>query len=173
MKEIVPLGERLAPDTIAKLERAAQHRFATAEILRTKKRRLAALYLYGYSAEICLSAAYYRSSGLPGNTAIDRDTRQRRMAQARQLRTASGEPLMNSAPHPLVGWARFLQWQRILRGGLTRQDERRLREAINKATLIYNYWRPELRYKTVEVPDRPLQEVQRAAKWLLDNQKQL
>jgi hypothetical protein len=47
MKEIVPLGERLAPDTIAKLERAAQHRFVTAEILRTKKRRLAALYLYG------------------------------------------------------------------------------------------------------------------------------
>jgi hypothetical protein len=60
-----------------------------------------------------------------------------------------------------------------LRGGLTAQDERRLREAVNKATLIYRYWRPELRYKTVEVPEPPLQEVQRAAKWLLDNQKQL
>ena len=173
MKEVVHLGARLAPDTIAKLERAAQHRFATAEILQTKKRRLEALYLYGYSAEICLSAAYYRRSGLPANTAIDRDTRQRRMAQARQLRTATGEPLMNSDPHPLVGWARFLQWERTLRGGLTQNDERRLREAINKATLIYTYWRPELRYKTVEVPDQPLQEVRRAAQWLLDNQKQL
>jgi hypothetical protein len=173
MKEIVALGERLAPDTIAKLERAAQHRFITAEILRTKKRRLAALYLYGYSAEICLCAAYYRSSGLPANTAIDRDTRRRRMAQARQLRTASGEPLMNSDPHPLVGWARFLQWQRTLRGGLTEQDERHLREAINKATLIYQYWRPELRYKTVEIAEQLLQEVRRATQWLVENQKQL
>jgi hypothetical protein len=173
MKDPVPLAERLSPDTIAKLERAAQHRFATAEILRNQERRLAALYMYGYCAEICLSAAYYRSSGLSRHTPIDRDTRQRRMAQARQLRTAGGEPLMNSDPHPIVGWARFLEWQRLLAGDLTQQDEQRLREGINKATLIYGYWRPELRYKTIEITDRQLQEVQRAAKWLIDNQEQL
>jgi hypothetical protein len=173
MKDSVPLGERLSPDTIAKLERAAQHRFASAEILRSRERRLAALYLYGYSAEICLSVAYYRSAGFSRHAPINRETRQRRMAQARQLRTASGEPLMNSDPHPIVGWARFLERQRLLLGDLRQQDQQRLREAINKATLIYSYWRPELRYKTTEITDRQLQEVQRAAKWLIDKLEQL
>src|SRR4051812_7371020 len=107
MKEQVPLAERLAPDTIARLERAAANRFATAELLRKEDRRLAALYFYGYSVEMCLSAAYRRSAGFGANTPIDRDTRQRRMTQARQLRTLAGDFLMNGDPHPLVGWARF------------------------------------------------------------------
>ncbi len=64
-------GERLSPDTIVKLERAAQHRFRTAEILAGQGRPLAALYMYGYSAEICLSAAYYRSAGFSPNATID------------------------------------------------------------------------------------------------------
>ncbi len=173
MKDIVTLGERLSPDTIARLERAAEHRFETAEILRINRRRLAALYMYGYSAEICLSAAYYRSAGFPRHATIDRDTRQRRLAQARQLRTERDEPLMNSDPHPLVGWARFLERQRLLAGGLSQQAEQRLREAINKAALIYSYWRPELRYKITEITDRQLQEVRQAVRWLVENQEQL
>jgi hypothetical protein len=172
MKDLLPLGERLASDTVAKLQRAAQQRFTTAEYLRTK-RRLAALYLYGYTAEICLSAAYYRAAGFRPNTPIDRDTRQRRMAQARQLRDPAREPLMNSDPHPLVGWARFLEWQRLTSGDLPAEDAQRLREAINKARIIYQYWRPELRYKTVEVPEKQLEEVRRAARWLVDNQERL
>jgi hypothetical protein len=95
------------------------------------------------------------------------------MAQARQLRTAWNEPLMNSDPHPLVGWARFLQRQRLLSGEMSAQDEQRLREVVNKATLIYSYWRPELRYKTTEITERQLQEVQKAAQWLAKHQEQL
>jgi hypothetical protein len=172
MRNIPPLAERLAPDTVTSLERAAQQRFATAEYLRTK-RRLAALYLYGYSAEICLAAAYYRSAGFHPNQAIDRDMRQRRMAQARQVRTSAGEPLMTGDPHPLIGWARFLQWHRSASGDLTETDAQRLREAINKAVVIYNHWRPELRYKTLEITDKQLDEVRRAAKWLIDNRERL
>ena len=95
------------------------------------------------------------------------------MAQARQMHLSNGEPLMNSDPHPLVGWAHFLKQQRQLVGGLSPQDEQRLREAVNKAVLIYNHWRPELRYKITDVDERHLRDVQRAAKWLIDNQAQL
>lgn len=172
MKDTAPLAERLSPDTIARLERAAQHRFTTAELLRNE-RRLAALYLYGFSAEMCLTAAYFRSAGFSPHTPIDRDTRRRRMAQARQLLTAAGEPLMNGDPHPLVGWARFLEWQRLLAGCLTQQERQQLKETINKATLLYNYWRPELRYKTIEIADGQLQIVRQATRWLLDSQGQL
>jgi len=109
---IIPLAERLSLDTIARLVRAADQRFSTAEVLSRIPKRLAALYLYGYCAEIWISAAYYRSAGFRPNEPISRDTRHRRMAQARQLRLDSGVFLMDSDPHPLIGWARFLQWQR-------------------------------------------------------------
>jgi hypothetical protein len=172
VRDILPLAERLAPDTVTRLERAALQRFTTAEVLRAK-RPLAALYLYGYAAEICLAAAYFRCAGFPSHAPIDRDTRRRRMAQARQLRTFAGEPLMTSDPHPLVGWARFLEWQRLASGDLPAEDSQRLREAIHKAISIYNYWRPELRYKTLDIADEQLDEVRRAAKWLIDNRARL
>jgi len=131
------------------------------------------MYFYGYSAEMWLSAAYYRSAGFRPHDPIDRDTRHRRMVQARQLRTVSGEFVMNSDPHPLVGWARFLEWQRSASGVLALADTQRLREAINKAIKIYNYWRPELRYEVVEIADAQLTVVREAATWLKDNRDKL
>jgi hypothetical protein len=154
--------------------RAAEARYNSAMILARNDRRLAALYFYGYSVEMCLSAAYYRSAGFNPNVPIARDVLQRRMAQARQLRTARGEPLMNSDPHPLVGWARFLEWQQIATYvELAVQRSQRLREAINKAAKIYDYWRPDLRYKTIDVDSRALTEVHRAASWFLENRERL
>lgn len=172
MSDIPPLAERIAPDTIASLERAAQQRFATAELLRTK-RRLAALYFYGYSAEICLSAAVFRRKGFPPQRSIDRATLRELMKQARETRTASGEFLMSSDSHPLVGWARVLQWNRSAAGTLSTDDAQRLREAVRKAITIYRHWRPELRYKTLDVRETHLDEVRRAAKWLIDNRARL
>jgi hypothetical protein len=169
MRDVLPLAERLSPDTVTRLERAGHQRFTSAEVLRTQKRGLAALYFYGYSAEMWLSAAYYRSAGFKPYEHIDRDTRHRRMVQARQLRLPSGDSLMNGDPHPLIGWARFLEWQRSASGALAHTDAQRLKEAINKAIEIYKYWRPELRYKVVEITDDQLTVVRRAATWLKDN----
>jgi hypothetical protein len=170
MRDILPFAERLSPDTVTRLERAAHQRFASAEVLRTQSRHLAALYFYGYSAEMWLSAAYFRSAGFGPHEPIDRDTRHRRMVQARQLRLDSGGLVMNSDPHPLVGWARFLEWQRSASGALAPADAQRLKEAVNKAIEIYNYWRPELRYKVVEITEPQLKVVRSAATWLKENQ---
>ncbi len=117
MRDVLPFADRLPPDTVARLKKAALQRFESAELLRIHKRRLAALYFYGFSAEMWLCSAYYRSAGFGLQVQIDRDTRQRRMAQARLLRLPSGAPLMNSDPHPIVGWARFLEWQRSASAG--------------------------------------------------------
>ena len=173
MRDVLPFAERLSPDTVTRLERAAHQRFTSAEVLRTQARRLAALYFYGYSAEMWLSAAYFRSAGFGLHEPIDRDTRHRRMVQARQLRLDSGAFLMNSDPHPLVGWARFLEWQKSASGALAAADAQRLKEAVNKAVEIYNYWRPELRYKVVEITEPQLQVVRSAAIWLKENQAKL
>ena len=72
---------------------------------------------------------------------------------------------MNGDPHPLVGWARFLQWQRLASSDLTQQDVQRLNEAIHEAERVYKHWRPELRYKLTDVAQSQFDQVRRAAKW--------
>ena len=91
MSEVAGLGAHLAPDTINRLLSAACQRFASALVLADNGRRLASLYLYGYVAEQCLAAAYFRSVGHPPNAPIDADTRKRRMFLARQLGVMSNE----------------------------------------------------------------------------------
>ena len=174
MSHVKSLVDHLSPDSIHRLERVARRRYDDAvKLLSHPRHHLAAIYLFGYCVEMCLSAAYYRCAGFHANTPIDRDTRQRRMAQARQLRTPAGQPLMNSDPHPLVGWARFLNWRRSASVGLTAQETQRLHEAIKKAELVYKHWRPELRYKIADVMLEQLGEVRKATFWFIEQLGQL
>ncbi|HEV2970847.1 MAG TPA: hypothetical protein VGY55_12825 [Pirellulales bacterium] len=168
MSRVIPLADHLAPDTIMKLECAAKMRFDDAQKLNSQGHLLAAVYLFGYSVEMYLTAAYFRSSGFSSNSPIDRDIRRRRMAQARQITVTSGQQLMNADPHPLVGWARFLEWQRLARGNLAPNESRRLKEAIVNAELVYKHWRPELRYKVTNVSPNQLAEVRTAATWFVE-----
>jgi hypothetical protein len=167
MVEQSGLAAHLAPNTVRQLEQAAQKRLEEAECLKTQNRWLAALYLYGYSVEMCLTAAYFRGAGFGLRQPIDDDVRRRRMAQARQLRHLDGEPLMNSEPHPLPGWARLLEWQRLTRGRLKPREVNRLREAVRKAECVYMHWRPELRYKVANVRLEQLDDVQRCVHWFI------
>ena len=80
---------------------------------------------------------------------------------------------MNGDPHPLVGWARFLEWQRSASGALAAAGAQRLKEAVNKSIEIYNYWRPELRYKVVDITEAQLTVVRGAATWFKDNHGKL
>jgi len=173
MSRVNPLADHLAPDSIKRLQRAAEQRIEDAHRLMEEKRFLAALYFFGYSVEMVLSAAYYRSAGFSPNMPIDRDTRQRRMAYARLLRTPDGQPLMESDPHPLVGWARFLEWQRSASEELTSREVQLLKESIRSAERAYKHWRPELRYKTTQVTPGQVEEVQKAASWFMQHQDEL
>lgn len=168
MVVVSSLVARLAPNTVRRLERAAEKRFQEGECLKRQNRFLGALYLYGYSVEMCLAAAYFRSAGFGPNEIIDSETRRRRMAQARQLQHLDGQPLMSSDPHPLDGWARFLEWHRRLRA-LPVREAQRLREAVRKARKVYRHWRPELRYKTIDVAANQFDEVRQCVCWFIDH----
>jgi hypothetical protein len=157
----------LAPNTVRQLETAAEKRYEEGDCLKRQNRFLAALYSYGYSVEMCLAAAYFRSAGFNSNQTIDDDTRRRRMAQARQL------DLMSNDPHPLDGWARFLQWQRGESATTPPQDQSKLREAVRKATIVYKHWRPELRYKVTSVATNQLDEVRECVRWFIEQRGRL
>jgi hypothetical protein len=170
---VFPLAEHLAPDSIRSLEQAAEHRVKEATSLSASGRSLAALYFLGYAVEMCLSAAFFRSVEFALNAPIDRETRKRRMTHARQLHSPEGEPLMSGDPHPIVGWARYLEWQRTLSGRLEKDERERLREAISRAKMVYRHWRPELRYKLTDVRLAQLAEVRRGTEWFLQNRGKL
>ncbi len=59
MGQVNPLADRLAPDTINHLKRAAEQRIEDAGRLMEQKRYLAALHFFGYSVEMSSCAAYY------------------------------------------------------------------------------------------------------------------
>lgn len=169
MKQIPDLAAHIAPDNIRQLERSAQQRLDEAACLSANGWALAALYLLGYSVEMCLAAAYFRSAGFDPALPIDRETRKRRMAHARTIQTETGQPLMSGDPHPIVGCARYLRWHRQLSGKLSTQDQKTLTEAVRRAEIVYRHWRPELRYKTTQVQAAQLAEVRLAAEWFNQN----
>ena len=173
MLNILGLASHFSPDTINRLEEAALRRYEEGTSLRERKRFLCAVYLYGFSVEMCLAAAYFRSYGLAPNSPIDRETRQRQMRYGRTLRDANNEPLMDADPHPLVGWARMLQWRRSLSSPLTPVQTSRLREALTKAGTVYKHWRPQLRYKTKDVLPAQLEEVRKCVAWFIANRGSL
>jgi hypothetical protein len=158
------LIDRLAPDSIVRLQRAARMRFEEAGTLQGKH-ALAAVYWYGYTVEMCLAAAYFRGAGIAPNSEIDPATRDRHMKGARK------KGLMGPDPHPLPGWANLLRGQSL--GNVDQKRNRLLDEAVRRAQAVYRHWRPELRYKVVDVKLEWLDEVRQAAKWFVDNQSQL
>lgn len=171
-KSVPPLVGHLAPDTVPRLERAAGGRYDDGVVCVREKRPLCAVYLFGHSVEMCLTAAYFRAAGFGANTPIDRDTRMRRMKFARNELWHDGEPLMSSDPHPLVGWARLLAWQRSL-SKQSAKDRRLLDDVIANAQAVYKHWRPELRYKITDVKADQLGEVLKASTWFVEQRGRL
>jgi hypothetical protein len=160
-KHIPPLAGNLAPDTVNRLERASEMRLEDAQKLLRAKRHLSALYFAGFSVEMCLGAAYFRAAGFAPNAPISQETRKREMTKARQ------NGLMDGDAHPIVGWARLLEWKR-LPAKPTPQEIGRMKDAIRKAEIVYKHWRPELRYKTMTVTAEQLGEVMRACQWFFE-----
>lgn len=168
MVDIPSLAVHLAPNTIRRLEQAAERRYEEGECLKKQNRLLGALYLYGYSVEMCLAAAYFRSAGLSVNDIVGEEMRREKMKKARnQPHPVDGKPLMDNDPHPLTGWARFLQWHRESSDCLATATRKRLQEAVRKAEQVYKHWRPELRYKLTDVSIDQLNEVRFCVHWFI------
>lgn len=120
MPHVPSLAAHLAPDTILRLEQAAERRYGEGECLRQQNLLLAAVYLYGYSVEMCLTAAYFRNAGFRSTDIIGRAVREEHMKEAQKARHPDGRPLMTTDPHPLVGWARLLESRRGSHGAGTK-----------------------------------------------------
>lgn len=166
---------RIGPDTLRKLEAAAIRRYAEADTLRTDE-RLGAIYLFGYTVEIRLKAAYYRLTGVSPN----QDLSQRVPGQPSSPRQVAEDTirvllsLSGRAPvgHHLTGWARLLIDKRRshILGALPTAVEQALWTHTQNAAL---FWRETLRYHANRPYDWELNAVAGAARWLKRNYRRL
>jgi hypothetical protein len=160
-----PLYDR-AHDSIVEFERAAAMRYREASLLDRRSYKLAGIYLFGYSIEMRVKAAYFQNSGFVGKqriTAADRDTA-RAMWQVLGLVTRPGA-------HDVLGWAQMAVAARATTSmtayGLLGQ------EVVNRATRVAQVWSEILRYRTAAPLRREWIEIRAIAGWFQANYHRL
>lgn len=169
------LLRRAGVDTLGKLEAAASRRFREANVLNAKGEKLGAIYLYGYSVEIRLKAAYYRTIGLVPATIIDPNLHRKpaeNLINALPLLPRHKTPPGPAAGHHVVGWARILEQGRLLPGRIP-MDAPIVAKVKEHADNVFDCWAEFLRYRSNKPYDRELEAVVAAAKWFNANYQRL
>ena len=159
------LAEQLGPDTIARFVKAAPMRLEEGDVL-SAAHPLASIYICGYAAEMIIKAAYFKNLGYGALAEIDRDTRNRAIAVA-QLRGFLG-----GDPHDILGWARFLVWDKGNLHGPA-YHPKFSSQLVVMAALVHENWRPQMRYRYATPPAATVRVVRNAAGWLVDNYARL
>ena len=147
--------------TVVALRAAAGARYREASQLEVAGRRLAAIYLFGYAAEMLLKAAYFRLAGwLP--------TVQITVGHMNAAKTQATGTYGLSWPgnlHDLPGWSRLLIHERGVRGAAFPFAFRnQLQARVNR---IYLNWRESLRYHDMTPYAGEVIGVRTAVNWLL------
>src|SRR5436190_1788620 len=139
----MPLIARIRPShSIREFRTAARLRYQEGRRLAVAGDRLAAIYLWGYSAEMLLKAAYFRLKGwLPANPISMTD-----LTQARSYAVNHLGLQWSSNLHDLTRWRELLIEERKLRMiPYQAAFSRSLNARVNH---IYLNWREHLRYRT-------------------------
>lgn len=149
--------------------------FREARILEAQGEALGAIYLCGYSVEIRLKAAYYRTIGLVPATVIDPNLH-RKPAEIRinvlPLLPRHTTPPRPAAGHHVVGWARLLEAERALPGRAPMAPA--MAAAMRRhADNVFLCWVEFLRYRVNRPYDRELRAVADAAIWFRANSTRL
>lgn len=155
------LADRLGPDTIHRFQQSAPKRLEEGDLL-SREHPLAAIYLYGYAAEMVLKAAYFKNLGYGSIAEIDRDARNRAAALARLHR------FMDREPHDVLGWARLLVWdkQNLHKPAYGAKMSKLI---VAMASTVYDNWRPQMRYRNISPSPATVSVVRGAVDWLLKN----
>jgi hypothetical protein len=164
---VVPkrLLDRCRADSIRELRAAARQRFDDALALSAAGRRTGAIYLWGYTAEMVLKAAYFSFIGL-GETADITWTShlQPAIKRGRVLGIVWPQP---GAGHNVRAWAELLVTERACttaaHSGSLGLDVQRHGQRIEQV------WRETLRYHKNFAYLHEMRQARQAAEWFLVN----
>ncbi len=158
------LLDRARPDSVREFRAAARERFADGLALAAAGRRTGAIYLWGYSAEMTLKAAYFTLTGLGEADpitladhlfpAIERGRKTFRLDWPRP-----------GAGHNVRAWSELLIAERSARGV---PYPLRFRRALQRrGGVIELLWRETLRYNPNVAYPHEVGRVRETAEWLL------
>jgi hypothetical protein len=137
------LVDRLRADSIHEFRTSARQRFADGELLARAGRGLAAIYFWGYAAEMALKASYFDSILFDLRRPIERVDLRSVVVRA----TALGVPW--SAPgnlHDLAAWAAIVIAERRFRGNPF--QARKAVRLLRASQRLFRMWRETLRYRS-------------------------
>ena len=163
------LAARIGTDTLGKLERAARRRYAEALHLAPDE-PLGAIYLFGYTIEIRLKAAYYRVVGLATPSPIDRVRRQFGESRIRTLLLLSSRTAVG---HNLIGWARLLEDARASTPGVAALPLPMATQMYAHVQNVAACWTEVLRYRANKPYNEELTAVRSGAEWFKRNARRL
>jgi hypothetical protein len=164
------LLDRCLPDSIREFRASARQRHYDALSMAASDRRLAAIYLWGYSAEMILKAAYFTLIGLGENTPITMNGHiWPAVARGRSLGVAWPG---SGAGHNVRAWAELLVVERASMAGMAYALDFAA-EVQLFGQRIGELWNETLRYhKNVAYPHE-VRQVRLAAEWFLVNSEAL
>jgi hypothetical protein len=160
------LATRIGSDTLGKLEQAARRRYAEARRL-VADEPLGAIYLFGYTVEMRLKAAYFRTVGLVPTSIL---APSRSLAET-QIRSLLG--IRGAVGHNLYGWAKLLETARATTPGATPLASGLASEIYKHVQNVEACWTEVLRYRANKPYDNEVKAVRYGASWFKVNGRRL
>lgn len=161
------LTQRLQPDSIAQFRVSARIRHEDASQLARSNRGLAAIYLWGYTVEMTVKAAWFALLGYGDDQSITMKDLADAKAKAKSYRID-----WPGGYHDLNGWTQLLIRHReaMNRPYAVRHFDRIL---LGHARRVYDRWREWLRYKRNVPYPFEVAAVAESAEWFLRNSRDL
>ena len=159
-----PLLARLKADSIAEFRAAAIERFRDGKAAAARDRRTAAIYLWGYTIEMLIKAAYFQVNGFQAEQIVAmRDLRDAvRFGVSNQIIWPQQGQL-----HSIRAWAQTLVALRLKQPSTTYTDAAFGDEMLDRAQRLEPIWSETLRYHQNRAYPREVSQVQTATEWFL------
>jgi hypothetical protein len=167
------LLDRCQPDSIQQFRAAARKRYDDGLALAATHQRTGAIYLWGYTAEMVLKAAYFAFIGLAENATITVHGQQSHLSQAIQRGRSLHIAWPNQgAGHNIRAWSELLIAARASSPTTAYPSSFDL-EVQRYGQRFEPLWRETLRYRRNQAYLYEVKQAREAAAWLLSHSSAL
>jgi len=164
------LRDRCLPDSIAEFRAASRERYVDGIAAAAHGRRTAAIYLWGYAAEMTVKAAYFELIGFKSRQWIAPTDLAGAVNKGIQLQISWPKP---GRWHNVRAWSELLIKTRALTPGRGYPSPNFGIEIQLRALRIESLWAETLRYHKNVAYLHEVRRVQEAAEWFLANASHL
>ncbi|HUY31770.1 MAG TPA: hypothetical protein VMV69_03250 [Pirellulales bacterium] len=163
------LPERCRPDSIREFRLAARERFKDGVSMIHVGRRTAAVYVFGYTVEMTLKAAYFKVLGFVQSQTIAIN----HLHGAKAGAAALGVVWKGNNLHSIESWSDLLVATRASQPGWGYQDPALGKMVLETGRLVGQVWIETLRYRKNRAYPFEVNQVREAAEWFLFNSQQI